>query len=68
MRFLTRLLEADRPTLRLLRGDPFDGKPPRYVRARLFHYRFSTWRELRETGAWWVRRPVGELVPAISLR
>jgi hypothetical protein len=66
--FLYRLLEADRPTLRLLRRDPFNGKPPTYVRARLFHYRFSTLRELRETGAWWVRRPVSELVPAIRLQ
>jgi hypothetical protein len=67
VRFLYRLLEADRPTLRLLRNDPFDGRRPTYVRARLFHYRFSTLAELRETGAWWVRRPVSDLVPAIRL-
>ena len=67
MRFLYRLLEADRPTLRLLRSDPFGGKRPRFVRARLFHYRFSSLDELRETGAWWVRRPVSDLVPAIGL-
>jgi hypothetical protein len=68
VRFLYRLLEADRPTLRLLRSDPFAGRPPVYVRARLFHYRYSTLAELRETGAWWIRRPVSELVPAIKLR
>ena len=67
VRFLHRLLEADRPTLRLLRSDPFGGKRPRFVRARLFHYRFSTLDELRKTGAWWVRRPVSDLVPAIGL-
>jgi hypothetical protein len=67
VRFLYRLLEADRPTLRLLRRDPFGGRPPRYVRARMFHYRFSSFRELRESGAWWVRRPVGDLVPAMGL-
>ena len=37
--FLLRLLEADRPTLRLLRRDPFDGRRPRYVRALVFRYR-----------------------------
>ncbi len=68
IRFLYRLLEADRPTLRLLRRDPFAGQRPTHVRARLFHYRYSTFRELRETGAWWVRRPVSDLVPAIRLR
>ena len=66
-RFLVRVLEGDRPTLRLLRRDPFDGKAPRYVRARLFHYRFTTLRELRETGAWWQRTPVAELVPPVGL-
>jgi hypothetical protein len=66
-RFLHRLLEADPPTLRLLRHDPFAGRRPTYVRARLFHYRYSTYRELRETGSWWVRRPVGELVSQTTL-
>jgi hypothetical protein len=67
VRFLYRLLEADRPTLRLLGRDPFGGRRPTHVRARLFHYRYSTLTELRQTGAWWVRRPVSDLVPAIRL-
>jgi hypothetical protein len=66
--FLNRLLEADRPTLRLLRRDPFDGARPTWIRARLFRYRYSTYSELRRTGAWWVRNPVGELVPRMRLR
>lgn len=65
---LLRLLEADRPTLKLLRHDPFGGEPPRAVRARMFLYRFSTRAEKRETGDIWVRSEVGELVPAVSLR
>jgi membrane protein implicated in regulation of membrane protease activity len=66
--FLYRLLEADRPTLRLLGRDPFDGGRPLWIRARLFHYRYSTMSELRATGAWWVRRPQIELVPPMRLR
>ncbi len=66
--FLVRLLQGDGPTLRLLRRNPFPDAPPRWVRARLFRYRFTTWRELRATQAWWVRRPVGELVGPIRLR
>jgi hypothetical protein len=66
--FLTRLLEGDRPTLALLRGNPFPASPPIYVRARLFRYRFTNPRERRETGAWWVRTQLGELVPPIRLR
>ena len=65
--FLARLLEGDRATLRLLGRNPFPERPPAYVRARLFRYRFTTWRERRETGAWWVRTPVGELVRPVRL-
>jgi hypothetical protein len=66
-RLLTRLLEADRPTLRLLASDPFHGRRPQFVRARLFEYRFTDYHEWRSTGAWWARQPVGELVPAMRL-
>jgi hypothetical protein len=67
-RFLFRLLEADRPTLRLLGRDPFSGRRPQFVRARLFEYRFTSYRVWRRTGAWWFRTPAGELVPPIRLR
>src|SRR5712691_2643386 len=66
--FLGRLLESDRPTLRLLRRDPFGGQPPRFVRALLYLYRFTTSQEHRETGAWWHRELVGDYVPPVSLR
>jgi hypothetical protein len=66
--FLLRLLEADRPTLRLLRLDPFGGTPPRSVRARMFLYRFATHAEKRVTGDRWVRTEVGTLVPPVGLR
>ena len=67
MVFLMRLLTADHRTLRLLRTDPFHGTQPRWVRARLFHYRFSTRSERRESSAWWVREPAGDFVPPVSL-
>ena len=63
---LDRLLEADAPTLRLLRHDPFDGERPAWVRARLFRYRFTTRAERRETGAWWHRELIGDYLPARS--
>jgi hypothetical protein len=65
--FLARLLEADRPTLRLLAHDPFDGERPRWVRARLYRYRFATAAERRSTGARWVRHDSGLMVDAVSL-
>ncbi|MEU9174552.1 lipase maturation factor family protein [Streptomyces sp. NPDC048420] len=63
-----RLLENDPATLRLLRRSPFPADaPPRYVRARLFRYRYTTWRELRETGACWERTYVREYLPPTRL-
>lgn len=59
---LERLLEADRPTLRLLGHDPFDGERPRWVRARVYRYRFATRAEKRATGQVWMREDRGLLV------
>jgi hypothetical protein len=64
--FLGRLLAADPATLKLLRHDPFGGEAPLQLRARVFAYRYTSWRERRETGDWWVREPLGLLVPPIS--
>ncbi|AIY01108.1 hypothetical protein ART_1509 [Arthrobacter sp. PAMC 25486] len=61
--FLDKLLGADPATLKLLRSDPFGGAAPLMVRARVEIYRFTSWREWRSTGEWWVREPLGMLVP-----
>lgn len=66
--FLAKLLEADRQVLRLLRHDPFDGGRPRWVRARNYLYRFATRAEFRDTGERWVRTPLYEAIPPLSLR
>lgn len=65
--FLERLLVNDPDTLRLLGHNPFPDAPPTYVRARLYRYRYTTWRELRETGAWWHRGYVREFWPPTRL-
>ena len=65
---LGKLLEADRPTLRLLRRDPFDGQRPRFIRARRYLYRFTTSQERRDTRAWWHRELVDDYMPPVSLR
>ena len=57
---LVKLLEGDRAVLRLLRHNPFPDRPPLWVRARYYRYRFSSRAERRDTGAWWVRELVGE--------
>lgn len=64
---LVRLLEADAPTLRLLGRDPFDGERPRWVRARVYRYRFATRAEKRETGQIWMREDRGLLVAPMGI-
>jgi Lipase maturation factor len=66
--FLQRLLAGDRPTLRLLRHNPFPDSPPRYVRAQLYRYRFTTPAELRRDRAWWHRTLEGRYVGPMALR
>jgi hypothetical protein len=66
---LRKLLRNDRAILRLLRRNPFPDEPPRAVRATLYRYRFTTWRERRETGAFWARTRLGEYMePLITPR
>jgi hypothetical protein len=63
-----KLLTGDPAVLRLLRHNPFPDSPPAYVRARFYRYRFTTWAERRETGAWWHRTLVGDYLPATDAR
>jgi hypothetical protein len=67
VRFIARLLEGDPQTLDLLRRDPFPDAPPRFVRARFFRYRFTTWAERRVSGHWWVREFDSVYLPPVGL-
>jgi hypothetical protein len=67
MRLMRKLLENDTATLRLFRQNPFPGAPPRFIRALFYQYRYTTWREKKETGAWWERRLIATYLPPISL-
>jgi hypothetical protein len=65
--FCVRLLQGAPDVLRLLRRDPFEGRPPRYVRGVLYRYQFAD-RATRQTeGVWWTRERVGDYSPALSL-
>jgi hypothetical protein len=65
--FVAKLLEGDHNVLSLLRVNPFPQKPPRYIRAELYEYHFTTPEERQRTGGWWTRSFTGPYFPAISL-
>ena len=49
------LLLGSEPVLGLFQMNPFPNQPPKFVRAQLYQYRFSSWQERAATGAWWTR-------------
>jgi len=65
--FTAKLLEGDRATLSLLRGNPFPEHPPRYVRALLYEYHFTEPTERARTGEWWKRTLAGSYFGPLSL-
>jgi hypothetical protein len=67
IRFVRQLLVGNPEILRLMRVNPFEGEPPRHVRALFYQYRYTTVEERRETGAWWTRKLLGTYLPAVSL-
>ncbi|MGA8089619.1 MAG: lipase maturation factor family protein [Terracidiphilus sp.] len=61
-----RLLENDKAVLALFRDNPFSQAPPRYVRAVLWQYWFTTREEKRTTGNWWRRQLLGLYAPVLT--
>ena len=67
IRFMQRLLENDRATLKLMKYNPFKNERPAYVRALFYRYRYSNPEERRVTGAWWTRRLIDVYLPPVSI-
>jgi hypothetical protein len=61
-----RLLQNDADVLGLFRSNPFPQTPPRYVRAMLWQYWFTTRDEKRDTGNWWRRELLGMYAPELT--
>jgi len=62
------LLDGKSDVTRLFAYNPFPEKPPRYIRAIFYRYRFTTAAEHRQSGAWWKRQELGEYLPTISAK
>jgi hypothetical protein len=57
------LLRENRAVTALLKRDPFEGRPPHYVRALLYHYRFAH----GQPGVWWNRELLGEYLRPVAV-
>jgi hypothetical protein len=66
LNLVSKLLHNDRDAVGLFASNPFPGRPPRYVRAILYRYAFSTGE--KKDGRWWRRERIGDTwIPAFSV-
>lgn len=63
---LKKLLTNDHNILKLIKNNPFPENGPESIRAKLYRYRFATFKERKETGNWWIRNYEGIYFPEIE--
>jgi Lipase maturation factor len=61
-----RLLNNAPDVLALFAGNPFPDAPPKYVRAVIWQYWFTSLAEKRATGMWWRRKFLGLYAPELT--
>ena len=65
LHLVSKLLHNDPGAVGLFAGNPFPGKPPRYIRAILYRYSFA--KPGNPEGLWWTRTRIGDTwIPAMS--
>lgn len=68
LRMMERIAEGNPAVLNLLGENPFPEKPPKYFRARLYHYEFTGPAERKATGHWWKRSYQRMYMPEVYLQ
>jgi lipase maturation factor 1 len=63
-----RLLANSPNVLHLFASNPFAAAPPKYIRAVLWQYWFTSRKEKHETGNWWKRQLIGLYAPTLTIR
>jgi hypothetical protein len=53
------ILRGSEPVMGLMGDDPFNGHPPKFVRLKVYQYRFTTPAQGTATGDWWTRTDTG---------
>jgi len=65
LNLVAKLLKGDRPTLKLMAKNPFPEEAPKFIRAQLYEYHFTSSRG--KEGQWWERRKTREYIPPLNL-
>lgn len=66
--FLIRLLEGSKTVEALLESNPFPTKPPKFIRAVIYEYHFTTLQEKKKNKQWWKRSFKGNYTPILALQ
>lgn len=66
--FVRRLLQNEPTVVGLLQTNPFPDKPPKYIRATVYDYRFSDFKTLIDKGQWWISTERHAYMPPVSLK
>lgn len=66
--FLSHLLKGTPEVLKLIRHNPFSKHPPKYIRALMYDYRFSSVNQKKELEWWWQREYIGPFSPVMTLK
>lgn len=63
-----RLLSGQPEVLALMNNveSPFRDRPPKYIKASLYRYHYTSWSQTWNAQAWWTREKVGEYFPILS--
>ncbi|KAJ8023409.1 Lipase maturation factor 2 [Holothuria leucospilota] len=62
--FIYRLLHNQKEVLHLIDHNPFPNSPPKFIRAKLYHYHLTSWSQ--NTNNWWRRKEVEMYLNPVS--
>jgi lipase maturation factor 1 len=62
------LLTGSSDVLHLFASNPFPSAPPKFIRAVLWQYWFTSMKEKHDTGNWWRRQLIGLYAPMVTLQ
>ncbi|MDA0772605.1 MAG: lipase maturation factor family protein [Cyanobacteria bacterium] len=68
MQFTGRLLNNEKEVTNLIKTNPFPDKAPKYIRALLYDYKFTSLDEYSKTKNYWKPKLLGVYLPKTSLR
>jgi len=66
--FCYKLLQGSKPVLSLLAHNPFPEAPPKYLKATVYNYWFTNFKEKKDSGNWWKREIKGLYCPVLTIQ